>query len=83
MPPTTVSMCSILRHLQTVEYDRLEAIVGRFEAEWRDGSRPSIDDFLLPDETERAALLKELVLIELELRLSAGESARVDRKSVV
>ncbi len=38
----------------------------RFEAEWRVGERPRIEDYLeLVPESERAGLLRELILIEL------------------
>ena len=46
----------------------------RFEADWRAGRRPAIEDCLAgtagPD---RAALLRELLAVELEYRASAGE----------
>jgi WD40 repeat protein len=58
--------------------DAVELAVGHFEAQWRGGQKPSLDDFLPPSGTERAALLVELVHAELELRLKAGEPARVE-----
>ena len=54
-----------------VEIDRA---CHRFEADWRAGRRPAIEDCLArtagPD---RAALLRELLAVELEYRASAGE----------
>ena len=57
---------------------RLDEIVERFEAAWRKGPRPAIDDFLPLANIGRDAMLVELVHIELELRLKAGEPARVE-----
>src|SRR4051812_22983101 len=55
----------------------LEAAIKRFENAWQRGPRPAIDDYL-PAGDLRAALLIELVHIDLELRLKAGEAARVE-----
>jgi predicted ATPase len=51
--------------------------VKRFEDAWRQGLRPLIDDFL-PEEPLRVRVLIEIVHIDLELRLKAGEPARVE-----
>src|SRR5262249_49141965 len=45
---------------------------------WRQGQRPRIDDFLPTGVPLRARVLIELVHIDLELRLKAGEAARVE-----
>jgi WD40 repeat protein len=50
----------------------------RFEAAWQRGERPAIEDYLGGPADERLALLAELVHAELELRLKAGEPARVE-----
>src|SRR5262245_64975765 len=55
----------------------LEAAVKRFEAAWRRGARPAIDDYLAAG-GPRCRLLIELAHLELELRLKAGETARVE-----
>src|SRR5262245_19226517 len=55
----------------------LEAAVKRFESAWRRGARPAIDDYLLAG-GPRCRLLIELAHLELELRLKAGEPARVE-----
>src|SRR5262245_36933504 len=49
-----------------------------FEAAWRAGQRPRIDDHLPASGANRQALLAELVLTDLEYRLKAGEPARVE-----
>jgi eukaryotic-like serine/threonine-protein kinase len=54
---------------------RQEAVCHRFESAWRAGRRPTIEDQLAGvPEAERPALLRELILIEVELRQAAGES---------
>jgi predicted ATPase len=56
----------------------LKDAVHRFEDSWRQGARPAIDDYLPADDGRRHRLLVELVHIELELRLKAGEAPRVE-----
>jgi serine/threonine protein kinase/predicted ATPase len=56
----------------------LKDAVRRFENSWRQGPRPAIDDFLPAGDPLRCRVLIELVHIELELRLKAGEAARVE-----
>jgi WD40 repeat protein len=56
----------------------VERIVGRFEAAWRSGPRPSIDDYLPGAPDQRAVVLPELVHADLEFRLGAGEPAAAD-----
>jgi WD40 repeat protein len=54
--------------------DRVDRICDAFEAEWRAGRRPRIEDYLgSATGPERAALLPELLAAELELRRDAGE----------
>ncbi len=56
-----------------------ETLIRRFEADWLEGKRPRLDDFLSRLEAgERPALLVELVHAELELRLKAGEPVRAE-----
>src|SRR5262249_1775423 len=45
---------------------------------WRQGPKPSIDDYLSSNVARRGRVLIELIHIELELRLKAGEAARVE-----
>jgi hypothetical protein len=56
----------------------LDEMVRRFEAAWRAGPRPNIDDFLLCGEPLRFPALAELACVELKLRLLVGEAARVE-----
>ena len=53
---------------------QLEAMCDRFEATWKAGRRPSIEDHLdgVP-EAHRAALFHELLVLELAYRRRAGE----------
>ncbi|HZW32297.1 MAG TPA: tetratricopeptide repeat protein [Isosphaeraceae bacterium] len=53
---------------------RIDAACDRFEAAWRAGQEPRIEDVLArADETDRPALLRELLALELELRRGRGE----------
>lgn len=70
------------RHLDGLSSEssaNLESCVARFEAAWQRGERPVLDDFLNGDnDPERRAQLLELVYTDLEYRLKAGESARIE-----
>lgn len=58
---------------------RLEGIIARFEDEWQQGRRPHIDAFLpAGDDPVGWPLLVELVQIDLERRLKAGEPTRTE-----
>ena len=53
---------------------RVDAVCQRFEAEWRAEREPRIEDFLpQADQPQRAALFRELLALELELRPDRGE----------
>jgi hypothetical protein len=54
-------------------YERLERVLDRFEAACQSGGRPSLDDYLAQAQAERRVLLRELVPLDLEYRLEAGE----------
>jgi predicted ATPase len=60
------------------DWSALKDAVRKFENAWRQGPRPLIDDFLPSELPLRTRALFELVHIELELRLKAGEPARVE-----
>jgi hypothetical protein len=55
-----------------------ETLIRRFEDLWQEGQRPAIEDFLCHDGAERQRVLVELAHVELELRLKAGEPARIE-----
>ena len=55
-----------------------ERTIARFEDAHHRAENPSIDDYLPQEGEERHALLLELVHVELEYRLKAGEPARVE-----
>ncbi len=60
--------------LATTQAWRVDAVCQRFEVEWRAGSEPRIEDFLpQADQPQRAALFRELLALELELRRDRGE----------
>jgi serine/threonine-protein kinase len=58
--------------------DNLERIVAAFERAWRRGRYPDITSYLEAAQLDRRKVLVELVHTELELRLGAGEPARVE-----
>src|SRR5262245_37121911 len=54
---------------------RLEGVCDRFESAWRAGQRPRIEDYLRKATGPgRAALLRELLTLEVGYRARAGES---------
>ena len=55
-----------------------EAVIAGFEEAWRQGRHPAIDECLPDGGVAREQILIELVHVELELRLIAGEAARVE-----
>jgi WD40 repeat protein len=58
---------------------RLEGVCNRFEAAWRDGARPRVEDYLGALEgAERAALLRELVVLDVYHRRRRGEDCQLD-----
>jgi serine/threonine-protein kinase len=59
--------------------ERIDAACDRFEAAWRAGPVPRIEDYLAAaDEADRPALLRELVALERELRRRRGERPAVE-----
>jgi serine/threonine-protein kinase len=66
-----------LRQLPSAEWDPLEQVLQAFERAWQQGQRPTIEDHL-PGGSVHPALLAELVHLDLEYRLKAGEPARVE-----
>jgi tetratricopeptide (TPR) repeat protein len=56
----------------------LERLCERFEKAWQGGVRPAIEDYLPPAGPARRPALVELVQIDLEVRLKAGEPGRVE-----
>jgi serine/threonine-protein kinase len=58
---------------------RVDAACDRFEADWKAGRRPRIDAYLADAaESERPALLRELLMLELEFRGRLGERPGVE-----
>jgi tetratricopeptide (TPR) repeat protein len=68
--------------LTSEAWARREDLVRRFDRAWRQGQRPSIDDFLAHAGSDSGAeshsVLLELVHTDLEYRLKEGEPARVE-----
>jgi tetratricopeptide (TPR) repeat protein len=59
--------------------DLLEHCIARFEAAWRDGQAPALEEFLPPAAEGRTQALVEFIHTDLEYRLRAGEAVRVER----
>ena len=55
-----------------------EGLIKAFEEAWRRGEAPAIRDYLRTDGPARRPLLVELVHVDLEFRLKAGNSTRVE-----
>src|SRR5262249_14414346 len=64
--------------LSSVEWLRFKQVAERFEEAWQNGERPAVDAYLPAGEPERRLALPELVHVDLECRLKAGEPARVE-----
>src|SRR5262249_39020966 len=66
-----------LEHLPAPLLRHAEGVCRRFEAAWKAGQRPRIEDHLREaPEPERRALLPELIEVEVEYRQRAGEAPR-------
>jgi tetratricopeptide (TPR) repeat protein/tRNA A-37 threonylcarbamoyl transferase component Bud32 len=52
---------------------RLDEACNRFEAAWRGGGRPCLDDFLDEADSLYPVLLRELILLDVHYRRQAGE----------
>src|ERR1700733_9659747 len=65
--------CLTPAQLSEVE-DRIES----FEQRWHRGERPQIDDHLPADSIMRKAVLVELVCIDIEFGLKAGDAISVE-----
>jgi hypothetical protein len=57
---------------------RLESIIERFEDARQRGERPDLAEYLPKHDSDRLHVLTELVHVDLEMRLKAGEPARVE-----
>jgi len=67
-----------LNHLSSGQRAQLEDRIEAFEHCWRRGGRPGIAAHLPADGSLRVPLLVELVRIDIEFRLKAGEPIRID-----
>src|SRR5438046_2550120 len=59
-------------------WQQVDVCVQRFEEAWQNHGRPAIDDFVPPNSPHRLAILIELVHVDRERRLRAGEPARAE-----
>jgi predicted Ser/Thr protein kinase len=57
------------------EFERIVEVCDRFEAQWRGGQQPQIEEFLARNPSvSQPALLRELLALELELARSKGDA---------
>jgi tRNA A-37 threonylcarbamoyl transferase component Bud32 len=56
----------------------LDRYLAPFEAAWKRAERPVLEAFLPPAGADRQVVLAELICIDLQYRLQAGESARAE-----
>ena len=52
--------------------------VRRFEAAWKAGKQPNLENFLPPEANLRGEVLVELVHIDMEFRFDDGEDVRIE-----
>lgn len=55
-----------------------ESLIRAFEQAWQQGLSPVIDDYLLAHESRPPELLRELIHVDLEFRVKAGQRACVE-----
>jgi serine/threonine-protein kinase len=56
---------------------RVDQVCDQFEAAWRNGPRPRIEDYLANTQgPDRLAVLRELILLEIDYRRMRGETCR-------
>jgi tetratricopeptide (TPR) repeat protein len=68
----------LIDQLPSEQWNALQHTLEAFEEAWRRGERPDFGDYLPRGVEPPRALLMELAHLDLELRLKAGEAARVD-----
>ena len=66
------------RQLSPDEQQKLKALAGQFSAEFLDGGRPAIENYLECLPAGRTQLLAALITLELRLRLQAAENPSLD-----
>src|SRR5262249_14015059 len=66
------------RLLADPSWSHCEELIKSFEEAWRRGAAPALDDYLKVSGSARQALLIELAHVDLEFRLKAGQTARVE-----
>jgi WD40 repeat protein/serine/threonine protein kinase len=66
------------RNLLGPEWTGLDRVVERFEEAWQQGGQPDVAGFLPAAPAQCRELLVELLFVDLERRIKAGESARVE-----
>jgi hypothetical protein len=57
---------------------QIDAICNRFEAAWRTGTQPRIEEYLPGDESARLAVLRELIGLEVYYRLRKSEQPQIE-----
>src|SRR5437660_53292 len=68
----------LIRQLPSADWEELERLLKAFGAAWQRGDRPVLEEYLRRGPASNPLLLVELVHLDLEFRLKAGEPARVE-----
>src|SRR5262249_10328474 len=63
----------LLCQLPSEDWNRLEQVLQEFEAALRRGEHPALEDYLPQGQADSRPLLIELIHLDLEHRLKAGE----------
>src|SRR5205085_3125042 len=64
--------------LTETQWSECESVIRRFEDAWQDQARPAVESFLPTDTPHPTRLLVELIHVDLEFRIRAGETVRVE-----
>jgi tRNA A-37 threonylcarbamoyl transferase component Bud32 len=68
----------LIDQVASTDYVRLKGFAERFEEAWQQSQRPALEEFVPADGPDRWPVLIELIHIDLERRLKAGEATRVE-----
>jgi hypothetical protein len=74
----TSESLNYLQELTRAERAELDDRVEAFEQSWQSGQRPRIGKYLPADPRMRMAVIVELVAIDMERRIKAGEAVSVE-----
>jgi eukaryotic-like serine/threonine-protein kinase len=62
----------------SADWNEVDAIIQDFQSAWQAGRQPAVEDFLPPAAACGQAVLIELIHVDLEHRIKAGQAVRVE-----